>query len=255
MPAKACLLVCVAVLAAHSQTAKDPAFEVVSIKAIGPAISYGPGGSFVLGLRYTGTRITGNSQIPALIEDAFSLKPFQIELPDRGNLSLECYAIDAVMAEGTTRDTANLMFRTMLVERFGLKFHRETKDIPVYVLTEGKARMKLQPVTVEEAKGRVLNLPSGARKGVQSASGAGWYAAAYTTVEAFAAQMSNMLDRPLIDQSGIQGTYAVDLRWDRTNPMDLIAVIEGQLGFKLERRKLPYEMFVVDHVDSVPVAN
>jgi len=242
-------------VAARSQTGKDPAFEVVSVKAMGPNISHGPGTGMVMGLRYSGTHVTGNSQIPAMIQDAYSLEPFQLDLPDHDNVRLEVYAIDAVMPEGTTRDQARLMMRTMLVERFGLKFHRETKDVPVYVLTEGKARAKLQPVEPEQAKERVVNLPSGPRKGVQSAMGHGTYTATYTSIELFAGQMGGMLDRPVIDQTGVQGFYRIELRWDPSDQMDLISVIERQLGFKFEKRKTPYEMFVVDHVESVPTAN
>jgi hypothetical protein len=61
---------------------------VVSVKALGPNIHYGPGPGMTLGLRCTPTRISGNSQIPALIMEAHSLQPFQLTLPDIPNLGL-----------------------------------------------------------------------------------------------------------------------------------------------------------------------
>lgn len=209
----------------------------------------------ILGLRYSPTRITGNSQIPALIEEAYALKWFQIQLPDGDDIRMNTYAISAVFPASTRKDTVRLMFRTMLRERFGLRFHRETKEIPVYVLTAPRGKVKLEAVDIETARQRELDTPMGRRKGAQSASGPGWYAAGYTTMDEFAGQIGMRLDRPVINQSGLTGTYSIQLRWDPADEMDLISAIQRQLGLKVENRTMPYEMFVVDHVELVPTPN
>lgn len=189
-----------------------------------------------------------------MIQEAWSLKPFQIQLPEVENLPINAYAIDAVMPAGTPRETARQMLRAMLIDRFGLKFHSETKDIPVYALTAA-AKPKLEAADPEKAKEREFDTPMGKRKGVQSMSGPGLYIAAYTTLTDFAGQLSNVVDRPVIDLTGIAGTYTIELHWDRTDPMSLIGVVEHQLGLKFEKKKMPYEMFVVDKVNLVPTGN
>jgi len=240
--------------AAFGQDGKDPAFDAVSVKALGPNIIHGPGQGMTLGLRYTPTRVSGNSQIPDLIEEAYSLKAFQIVLPDIPNLGLNVYAIEAVMAAGSTEDGRKGMLRTMLAERFGLQFHRERREISVYLLTAGSGKPRLEAVDPEKAKDRLLQTPLGPRKAA-FARGAGWCAATHTTMELFAANLGFMLDRPVLDQTGLTGSYAFDLQWDRTDALGLVAAIQSQLGLKLQKSKMPYEMFVVDHVSTTPTPN
>jgi uncharacterized protein (TIGR03435 family) len=61
-----------------------------------------------------------------------------------------------------------------------------------------------------------------------------------------------VLERPVVDQTGLTGSYTIDLEWDRTDPLDVIPAIQRQPGLKLERSKMPYEMFVVDHISPTP---
>src|ERR1035438_2814210 len=230
-------------IAGYAQTDSHPAFEVVSVKAIGPNIAYGPskpGASVVMGLRYSDTRVNGNSQIPAMIEEAFSVKWFEIVGPDW--LPSECYEIAATMPAGTTRESARLMLRTMLAERFGLRFHREQRDLPVYALIEAKGGARLHPVDPEQAKERIVETPMGPRKGIFSFQGRGQYIATAIALGDFADQITSLLDRPVVNQTNLQGTYGIELQWTPGDAMELISVIGRQLGLKLESRKLPHEM-------------
>jgi len=74
------------------------------------------------------------------------------------------------------------------------------------------------------------------------------------------------LDRPMVDLTGLEGFYDVDLRWPREEPAGgpgpdagnmgtLFAAMEKQLGLKVEPKKLPFEMVVIDRVDRVPTEN
>ena len=239
---------------AFGQDGRDPAFDAVSVKALGPNIQYGPGPGMTLGLRHTPTRSSGNSQIPALIEEAYSLKPFELVLPEIPDLGLNVYEIEAVRPTGATAEETKGMLRSMLAERFGLQFHRETREIPVYLLTVGRGTPKLKAVDPEKAKDRLLQTPFGPRKGAIG-GGPGWYAATYTTMEFFAGAIGRVLERPVVDQTGLTGSYTIDLEWDRTDPLDVIPAIQRQLGLKLERSKALYEMFVVDHISPTPTPN
>jgi len=252
-PKIAVVVLCCAACAL-GQDRKDPAFDAVSVRALGPNIRYGPGPGMTLGLRPEPTRISGNSQIPALIEEAYSLKHFQLVLPDEPNLGLNVYEIQAVMPAGTTAEQRRGMFRTMLAERFGLQFHRETRELPVYLLTVGKGKPKVQAVDPDQAKDRLLQTPLGPRRAASS-GGPGWYAAASTTMDLFASNIGLILACPVVDRTGLTGNYAINLQWDQADPLDVIPAIQKQLGLKLEKGKMPYEMFIVDHINPTPTPN
>jgi uncharacterized protein (TIGR03435 family) len=147
------------------------------------------------------------------------------------------------------------MLGAMLVERFGLQFHRETREAPVYFLTVG-TRPKLQLADPEKLKDRVFDTPVGPRKGCGvSSTGTGEYTNHCGTIGSLASMMGQRLDRPVIDQTGLSGTYDLDLRWDPTIPLDLISVVQRQFGLKFEKGKMPFEMFVVDRISLTPTAN
>ena len=75
------------------------------------------------------------------------------------------------------------------------------------------------------------------------------------------------IDAPVVDQTGVQGTYTFNLAWapsvsgDPANPQDpaagptLFEALESQLGLKLESKKLPRAVIVIDRVERVPVEN
>jgi len=73
-------------------------------------------------------------------------------------------------------------------------------------------------------------------------------------MEELAGNLSILTGRPVIDQTNLTGRYAFDLRWDREDELGLIAQF-GKLGLKLESRKMPIEMFVVDKVNREPTGN
>jgi len=234
---------------ARGQDSTPRAFEVASIKPLGPPILK-PGE--VLGLTYAGNRVSGRTQLFPMIQDAYSLAAFQIVAP---NLGHDMYLLDAIMPEGFTEKTAGPLFRTLLAERFGLRFHRENKDLPAYVLTEAANGRKPQAVDPQKAREQTVDTPGGRRKGISSAGGRGHFIATAVTMDDLAANLGRILDRPVVDQTGRAGFYAMDLRWDPDDPMTLVPLLQRQLGLRLERRTLSFEMFVVDHIDQVPKEN
>jgi len=236
-------------LSLHPQEAKDPAFEVASIKALGPPILK-PGE--ILGLRFAGNRVSGRTQLFAMIQDAYSLQPFQIVAPDLGH---DMYFLDAIMPEGFTEKTAGGLFHTLLVQRFGLRFHRESKNLPVYVLTEAANGRKPQAVDPQKAREQTVDTPGGPRKGISSTSGRGFFVATAVDMDNLAGNLGRILDHPVVNQTGRAGFYAMDLRWDPDDPSSLVPLLQRQLGLRLERRTLPFEMFVVDHIDRIPTEN
>lgn len=250
----------------HAQSAKEtpaPVFDVVSVKPSGTnqlVVSYGPSPPVALhtrNFRYSGGRVTCDLTLKAVIQEAFSVRDFQIAAPDW--IATNTYDVAAVMPVGTTKETARLMLRAMLAERFGLQYRRERKDLPVYALVEAKGGFKLHPNTAdpEQLKERVMETPAGPLRGVGPFMGIGRYTAVATSIEGFARWLSSQSDAPVIDTTDIKGVYDIDLRWtpDDNSRSEMLKLVERQVGLKLEKRKMPYEVLVIDRVDKTPTEN
>jgi uncharacterized protein (TIGR03435 family) len=171
--------------------------------------------------------------------------------------------IEATMPPGTTKETARLMLQHALVERFGLKAHWEKRDAPVYALIPGKNGIKIQPdADPDHPKYRSITTPTGQTGRVSMAGGPGEYFAAGTTWDLFAKNLRYRagLDRPVVDMTGLKGVYSFDLKWlpsDPPNYVDpaILSVMETKLGLRLEKRVMPFNVLVVDHVEEMPTGN
>jgi bla regulator protein blaR1 len=156
-----------------------------------------------------------------------------------------------------------LMLRALLEDRFQLKVHRETREIPVYALVIGK-------------NGAKLTAPADpAARGGKAAPGA--WDLRNTTIPALTAQLSRQLSRTVIDKTGLNDRYDVKLDWtpergeggaetlglppslDAPAPTassgpSIFTAIQEQLGLKLESAKGPVEIVVIDRAEK-PSAN
>jgi uncharacterized protein (TIGR03435 family) len=162
------------------------------------------------------------------------------------------------------------MMQSLLEERFKLKVHRETREVPVYALEGTKGRLKAPPAKVAcfvPGSGRPTWRPGvdqpppfcGAGKPVQ-----GGIEIHGVTMTQFclAAWRAAMLDRNIIDRTGIAGRFDFDLRWpsedeDLRTADDRLYLLQGALsriGLKLVAAKGPGEFIVIDHAER-PTAN
>jgi uncharacterized protein (TIGR03435 family) len=251
----------------HAQSvAKRPKFDAVSVKGsrTNQDISYGPSAPFVVqthNFRYAGDRVTCNLTLKEIMQEAYSLKDFQILGPDW--IGTNMYDIAATMPGRTTRETARLMLQTMLADRFGFQSHREQKDLPVYVLLQAKGGIKLRTVgDPAKERDRTIDTPVGPVRGATWSQERGHFVAPALSLGDFAAWLSNNVDLPVVNQLEMPAAYAIDLRWTpepgagaRPYDTELMHAMEEQLGLRLEKRKLPYEVLVVDGVEKLPTAN
>jgi uncharacterized protein (TIGR03435 family) len=162
---------------------------------------------------------------------------------------------------GEVRPNANQqmsMLRTLLADRFNLTLHREPRELPIYELTLARngAKVKESMPSTEEylinrmfPNNRVL-LP-----------------ARNVTMAQFASMLQrSVLDRPVLDKTGLSAKYDFDLEWTRDetqfggqlpvtqvdNPKkpDLFTALQEQLGLKLESSKGPVEILVIENVQK-----
>jgi uncharacterized protein (TIGR03435 family) len=228
-------------------------FEVASVKARQP-------GSLitVVGGAPSGSRLTLEAMsLSDLISWAYDIKPWQVAggpswagiQRDRTTLNSATRRFDiAAKAEGgaaRSPEEFRRMLQSLLADRFHLASHRETRDTPVYVLVVDKGGPKFKE-SAPDAKG-FLRMNGG---GKITASGGsmtqlvGWFSNA------------NGVERPVIDQTGLTGRYDFTLTW--SNPLaaapdpaepSIFTAMPEQLGLKLEPRRAPVEVFVIDRAD------
>jgi len=163
--------------------------------------------------------------------------------------------MDAKAEKPSSLDDLNLMLQDLLVERFKLKFHRETKELPVYALTVDKGGPKLH-----EAQG--AGNPS-----IDFRQEPFLHVKMHATsvpMDYFAWRLG--LDRPVIDLTKLKGSYDFDLAYTAELPPGLeegpngtpidvsgpsiFEAVQKQLGLKLERQKGPVEVVVIDHAEK-----
>jgi uncharacterized protein (TIGR03435 family) len=278
--ALAALLCC----GAWAQTAADsPAFEVASVKP-SPPPEGGPNGFFRVAMdggpgTQDPTRIDyRNVSMSILVSKAYGLNYWQLSGPDW--INIENYDIAAKVPPGTTKEQLKLMLQNLLAERFKLQVHRETKDFPMYFLTVGKGGPKLKPHVdmppPVDADKPMPDSPSPIKMGpdgypilppgttMASTRGRARIRIDNQNLAWLVGQISGQLHAPVQDDTGLKGQYDISLYWSSqplsaqpgadTGP-DLIAAVQEQLGLKLEKKKGPVEILVIDHVEKVPTGN
>jgi uncharacterized protein (TIGR03435 family) len=128
-----------------------PRFEVVSVKPVAatPLGSFRPGSRLVCplnGCGGPGTHDPGRMtftyiSLKELIQTAYDVRPYQIEAPSW--LESVRFDIVATIPLPATRDEVNLMLQNLLADRFRLKLHRSTRELPVYEMVVAKNGPKL----------------------------------------------------------------------------------------------------------------
>ncbi len=228
-----------------------------------------------------------NMTMFGLISRAYDVKDYQIAHPDNLTDSPR-YNITARVPEGATKDDFRVMLQNLLTDRFKLKFHRETRQMPIYKLVVGKSGVKFKesggPPNSEESsngpkfdKDGYPNVAPGTM-GIMSLNGVA-RARVNGSNEAMAdlaVTISYQVDRPVVDATGLTGKYDFVLSWFPENMRSpaaaapsaesassapapegptLMQAIQEQLGLKLEAAKGPIEMFVVESFEKTPSEN
>jgi uncharacterized protein (TIGR03435 family) len=245
---KCFLLVPAVALFCRAQQSSIPEFEVVSVKASLAA----PGVGFLQQMggdpaieNYT------NVDLRKLILRAYGIKDYRLTGPDWMGETL--FDIRAKIPEGISRDQVPAMMRKLLADRFHLVLHRESKELPVYDLVVTKGGIKTSPpggqfVPKYNRDGSFTVLAGLNSAGTINLTGTP------TTIALLVDLLSASGERPVIDKTGLTGEYQFKMRWQESDG-PLSDALETYLGLKLESRKAPIELLVIDHVDKLPSAN
>ncbi|HVW11165.1 MAG TPA: TIGR03435 family protein [Bryobacteraceae bacterium] len=235
----------------------QPAFDVVSIKPGDPMsnmvhIGIGPSGSFE----------ASGVNLMTLVAQAYDVRGFQI-VGGIGWMNDEKYTIVTKdeAASPTERELAAMddahrnqfreqmmaKVRTMLADRFRLKIHRETKEMPVYALTvsKGGLRMQVSPEDGRNDMGLNMSRTDEAKAGVTGKK---------VPMDVLTRFLSNQVSRTVVDRTALTGKYDFRLVFspdlgDTAGP-SIFTALQEQLGLKLEAEKGPVEVVVIDGAEK-----
>lgn len=237
--------------------AAHPVFEVASVKASKmSAVEAAKGRDVIQSSPDTLTmRIVS---LVSCLEWAYDVKDYQISGP--AWLATDHYDIAAKGAGPVPEAQMKLMLQTLLADRFKLTLHREQKEVPVYALIHGKNPPKLH--TSDDNSGSGMKITGNSVTFPKM------------SMALLADLLTKQMDRPVLDKTGLTGRYdlTVDLsgsaedggqdtetaRIVRAKMMlgrSLLPVVQEQWGLKVEGRKLPAEILVIDRAERVPTEN
>lgn len=201
-----------------------------------------------------------NVSLRDLLQDAFAVRRSMIfGLPGWAegayyDINAKVLDADPVQLKDLTPEQRRVMLRTLCEDRFALRWHYETRVLPDYELVVAKGGAKFQQ-----------SAPGGQHSGTSMQN----YDLTVTAVPLsnFTDILSQVLNRPVVDQTGLSGNYDFHLKWtpDQTAgaadagqstdaPPPLFTALQEQLGLKLQMGKDPIQVLVIDSI-SMPSPN
>jgi uncharacterized protein (TIGR03435 family) len=175
-------------------------------------------------------------------------------------LNSDHFDIVAKAPEGTFEDTQKVMLQTLLAERFHLSLRRDQKLLEVFVLSAGK-QVKLKP-SAGPGPPTCKRVPLPIQPSAPQIHDACTNMSMAELANRLPSMASQYVDRVVIDRTGLSGPYDFQLDWlpiagmaVGSNSESSLFEALARLGLKLEQRKEPLPVIVVDHVDRVPTEN
>jgi uncharacterized protein (TIGR03435 family) len=233
---------------AQQQAAAAPLeFEVASVK---PAKGSNAARVVNLAINHGRANIAA-SPLRRIIAQAYDVQTVRV-LGGPGWLDTDLYDIVAKTDKAdASKDEVQAMMQALLADRFKLALHRETKELPVYEVAVAKNGPKL-PVASDEEKQFFE-------------SGRGRVILQKFSMTGFVNFLANSLGSPVLNKTGLTGIYDFKLEW--TDPrfqraggvgapqmmdsgLSLFGAMQEQLGLKMEVKKGPVAVLVVDHVEK-----
>jgi uncharacterized protein (TIGR03435 family) len=263
-----------------------PEFEVASIK---PSATVPLAEKVHVGVQIDGAQVHCTYlSLKDYIRIAYQVKEYQITGPEW--LASQRFDIHAKLPEGG-RGQFRDMLQNLLTDRFAVKMHRDSKEFPVFGVVVGKGglKMKESPLDPETQAGFSV-AAEGSARGTTVNFGRGAYfsladnkfEARKLTMAQLADSLGRFVERPVVDMTELKGTYDLTLEFTpeeyrvlliRTAlsagvnlPPEVMRLLEGAsdeslfkglqaMGLKLESRKAPLEVLVIDSASKTPTEN
>ena len=243
------LLSVAAVTELRAQTTGSPEFEVASVKT--SPVPTGDSININLGTVRNGKVTFSNASLSDCLKLAYGIvSDEQIAGPEWITSKAVRFDILAQAAPGSTYEQILMMLQALLADRLKVVIHHESKSLRYLALVVGRRGAKLPEANPDPNSGNPAMR--------------GHIAAEHMSMQRLAILLSRFEKNIVVDQTGLRGSYVVRLDWtpdegaaiakDLSGP-SLFTALSQQLGLRLEPRKGPLEVLVVDHAEKVPSAN
>lgn len=240
-----------ALLLAAALRAQAPTFDVASVKPSPPGA--GDLININLGSLNHGVVTLGNTTLSECIRYAYGLvSEDQIDGPDWIRDCSLRVDITAKTAPDATVEQVRPMMQSLLAARFHMQLHHEPKPVRHFEITIARGGPRLTTSAGQSEQRRV-----------DYRAGRLFYD--HLPMRTLAVLLSRQLKQPVLDLTNLDGAYDIRLEWmpdeappkedGAAPPPDIYHAIEQQLGLRLEPKRTPIDVLVIDHADKVPVAN
>ena len=249
------------------------AFEVVSIKRTDPNDTR-PGADFTA--LPGGRLLARNNAVSNFITNGFGVPNYTV-VGGPEWMRADRYDLDARAAGDAPRGELMLMLQTLLAERFQFRMHRETREMPAYVLTVARGGARLQPSKdggcVDRSPANRNSLPASEKRpgcgnnlltGRTNPPNLTW-TAVRIDARGVAEALAGYFRRPVVDRTGLTGFFDVQIDLPPLQPatspdggpdsgVSVFTVLQEQLGLRVEEGRGPVEVLVVDRLER-PIEN
>jgi uncharacterized protein (TIGR03435 family) len=237
-------------VATSSILAQRPAFEVASVKP-SAVVPFGQNININLGAIRHNELVLTNTTLCEMLRFAYALvSDEQVAGPAWIKNREVRFDVVAKGPAGATREQLLEMLETLLDERFEIAKHNEARVVGHYEMAIAKGGLKIHP-SKPDAKDDLKY-------------GRGLLASQWMPMSRFTMLLSRQLRLPVIDTTGLSGAYDINIEWTQDEPNgapseapgpSIFTAIQDQLGLKLEWRKSPMDVMVIDQADKLPIPN
>ncbi len=226
-----------------SAQAPKPTFEVASVKT-----NISGSGGWSAGIQKGGAYLATNAPLLTIVAVAYDLPLYRIAGgPDW--IRVARFDVNAKAAGDVPNAQVRLMLQSLLEDRFTLRVHKQQREMPIYSLivdrSDGRLGPGLQRLN-DCAEPRSKELTAAVPSAANNARGCG-------PMSLVAAMASNQLAAPVVDNTGLTGTFAYSIYF--SDPLatnqdvpSFTTAIRVQFGLKLEPARGPVEVLVIDSV-------
>ena len=240
--------------ATQPHTAPLPEFAVAAIKLNKTGTSVN---GVTSGYMFTpsGLDVT-NMTLSLLIHLAYGIEDNQIvgapgwATSERYDIAAKVDTSDTDALKKLTFEQRNQMMQPLLADRFKLRSHYETRELPIYTLVVIKSGSKMKETQPDISSGQTKNTG-------QWSFGNGDFRGSRITMDAWSHLLTQSVERTVVDKTGLKGKYDFTLKWasddghsqtDTSGP-SIFTALQEQLGLKLEAGKGPVQVLVIDHIE------
>ena len=267
-------------MSSQAPAGAKPQFEVASIKSSGPVVS-----RITIAIQPGGRLVVEGFTLRMLVSRAYGVTDSRIFSgpnwagSERFNIEAKAVRPNVDAAGFLNRDQLPLMLQSLLEDRFRLKVHREMRELPSYELLVARSGPKIKlsadqsppgplpPPLLGNADQRGASGNTGSRLRSSSGRGNGTTYGSAVTLVVLVNNLSQILGRPVIDKTGLDGLFDYELHWtpgmeqaagpfgpndlpppppsDASSP-SIFTALQEQLGLRLESTKSSVETVVID---------